>query len=256
MSARAAGIPSLVLGVVAHPDHQPIPLVAVFLSPASPLTTPSVQLSHRSHRPKRTAPHSSAPSSAATSKILTPEALRFLAVLHRTFDGKRRELLKARDDVQKRLDAVSVGNLGTCFWFAGFWGGVSTWFLVGWFLVGVFSVLVSLWVSVCVPISGLYLGSGVRWADPVGNTVLPRVFSHPNQRWVIVRCEDVSHPQDDPLRPTPISFPLSSHTSHLEDVLCVLLGMGLVFDQVSFFSHIRLIYQRDGGSPQRLRTPV
>jgi malate synthase len=46
-----------------------------------------------------------APSSAATSKILTPEALRFLAVLHRTFDGKRRELLKARDDVQKRLDA-------------------------------------------------------------------------------------------------------------------------------------------------------
>ena len=31
-------------------------------------------------------------------EVLTPEALEFLADLHRTFDARRRELLRARDD--------------------------------------------------------------------------------------------------------------------------------------------------------------
>lgn len=37
-------------------------------------------------------------------KILTPEALKFLAVLHRCFDKKRRELLQNRKNVQAELD--------------------------------------------------------------------------------------------------------------------------------------------------------
>jgi len=38
-------------------------------------------------------------------EILTPEALRFVAMLHRRFDQKRRGLLRRRQTVQKRLDA-------------------------------------------------------------------------------------------------------------------------------------------------------
>jgi malate synthase len=38
-------------------------------------------------------------------EILTADALRFLAELHRRFDGKRRELLTARAERQKRFDA-------------------------------------------------------------------------------------------------------------------------------------------------------
>lgn len=40
-------------------------------------------------------------------KILTPEALKFLAVLHRCFDKKRKELLQNRNKVQAELDKVS-----------------------------------------------------------------------------------------------------------------------------------------------------
>ncbi|MDX1612641.1 MAG: malate synthase A, partial [Candidatus Thermoplasmatota archaeon] len=36
--------------------------------------------------------------------VLTPEALAFVAELHRTFDGRRRDLLTARDDRQARID--------------------------------------------------------------------------------------------------------------------------------------------------------
>ena len=39
------------------------------------------------------------------SEILTADALAFLAELHRRFDGKRRELLAARAERQKRFDA-------------------------------------------------------------------------------------------------------------------------------------------------------
>ena len=38
-------------------------------------------------------------------RILTPEALKFIAELHRRFDGRRQELLAARVERQKRLDA-------------------------------------------------------------------------------------------------------------------------------------------------------
>ena len=38
-------------------------------------------------------------------RILTPEALKFVAGLHRKFDGRRKELLAARVERQKRLDA-------------------------------------------------------------------------------------------------------------------------------------------------------
>jgi malate synthase len=43
----------------------------------------------------------------AAEKILTPEAVKFLAVLHRTFDKRRRELLQNRTKVQAELDKVS-----------------------------------------------------------------------------------------------------------------------------------------------------
>ena len=49
--------------------------------------------------------HISAPISAAYSSILTPEALAFLARLHRAFNTRRKELLKARDLRQQSLDA-------------------------------------------------------------------------------------------------------------------------------------------------------
>src|SRR6056297_2157715 len=38
-------------------------------------------------------------------EILTPEALRFIASLHREFTPRVRELLKARDERQARIDA-------------------------------------------------------------------------------------------------------------------------------------------------------
>ncbi|CAN6622205.1 malate synthase 1 [Trichomonascus vanleenenianus] len=47
--------------------------------------------------------HAPIPDSA--KKIFTPEAVAFLATLHRTFDGRRQELLAARVERQKRIDA-------------------------------------------------------------------------------------------------------------------------------------------------------
>ena len=41
----------------------------------------------------------------AQTKILTDDAVKFLAVLHRTFDSTRQSLLKARESVQKQLDS-------------------------------------------------------------------------------------------------------------------------------------------------------
>ena len=38
-------------------------------------------------------------------RVLTTDALAFVAELHRTFDGRRRELLAARAERQRRLDA-------------------------------------------------------------------------------------------------------------------------------------------------------
>ncbi|MFC5846875.1 malate synthase A [Deinococcus petrolearius] len=49
--------------------------------------------------------HVSAPVSAAQAEILTPEALAFVAELHRRFGPRRRELLAAREARQARLDA-------------------------------------------------------------------------------------------------------------------------------------------------------
>jgi malate synthase len=46
-----------------------------------------------------------APDHGRTGEILNPEALAFLAGLHRRFDGRRRELLAARAERQKRFDA-------------------------------------------------------------------------------------------------------------------------------------------------------
>lgn len=46
-----------------------------------------------------------APLQAAYAEILTPEALAFVAELHRRFDVRRRELLAAREERQARLDA-------------------------------------------------------------------------------------------------------------------------------------------------------
>lgn len=40
----------------------------------------------------------------AQAKILTDDALKFLAALHRTFEPTRLSLLKARESVQKQLD--------------------------------------------------------------------------------------------------------------------------------------------------------
>ncbi|HEY3812741.1 MAG TPA: malate synthase A [Caulobacteraceae bacterium] len=45
------------------------------------------------------------PVTGRASEILTPEALRFLAELHRRFDARRLELLAARDARQRRFDA-------------------------------------------------------------------------------------------------------------------------------------------------------
>ncbi|MDX2286204.1 MAG: malate synthase A [Bacteroidia bacterium] len=46
-----------------------------------------------------------APPDEAQAAILSPEALEFIAALHRRFDGRRRELLALRQDRQARLDA-------------------------------------------------------------------------------------------------------------------------------------------------------
>lgn len=40
----------------------------------------------------------------AQAKILTDDAVKFLAALHRTFESTRHSLLKARDSVQNQLD--------------------------------------------------------------------------------------------------------------------------------------------------------
>ena len=40
--------------------------------------------------------------------ILSTDALEFLAVLHRTFEATRQQLLENRKKVQKELDAVSA----------------------------------------------------------------------------------------------------------------------------------------------------
>lgn len=47
------------------------------------------------------------------SEILSPGALAFLAALHRRFDGRRRELLAARADRQRRLDAGDLPDFLT-----------------------------------------------------------------------------------------------------------------------------------------------
>lgn len=39
--------------------------------------------------------------------ILSNDAIEFLAILHRTFEGTRQQLLENRKKVQKELDAVS-----------------------------------------------------------------------------------------------------------------------------------------------------
>jgi len=41
-----------------------------------------------------------------TESIISTEAIEFLAILHRTFDGRRKELLENRKKVQADLDAV------------------------------------------------------------------------------------------------------------------------------------------------------
>ncbi|MFC4353756.1 malate synthase A [Chryseomicrobium palamuruense] len=45
------------------------------------------------------------PQDEATKRVLTPEALQFLEGLHRTFDARRKELLEAREERQRELDA-------------------------------------------------------------------------------------------------------------------------------------------------------
>ena len=46
-----------------------------------------------------------APNAAEYAEVLTPDALAFVADLHRRFDARRRELLRAREERQARLDA-------------------------------------------------------------------------------------------------------------------------------------------------------
>jgi malate synthase len=43
-----------------------------------------------------------------TESIISTEAIEFLAVLHRTFDGRRKELLENRNKVQADLDSVCL----------------------------------------------------------------------------------------------------------------------------------------------------
>ncbi|KZV88366.1 malate synthase, partial [Exidia glandulosa HHB12029] len=51
------------------------------------------------------------PRNGQFNEILTDDALRFLAALHRTFDKTRQSLLVARISVQQRLDAGQFGDL-------------------------------------------------------------------------------------------------------------------------------------------------
>lgn len=46
-----------------------------------------------------------------TESIISTEAIEFLAILHRTFDGRRKELLENRKKVQADLDAVCAHYL-------------------------------------------------------------------------------------------------------------------------------------------------
>jgi malate synthase len=45
-----------------------------------------------------------------TESIISTEAIEFLAVLHRTFDARRKELLENRKKVQADLDAVCLST--------------------------------------------------------------------------------------------------------------------------------------------------
>ncbi|WP_034354233.1 malate synthase A [Deinococcus phoenicis] len=64
-----------------------------------------------------------APVQTEYAEILTPEALAFVADLHRRFDGRRRELLAAREERQSRLDAGELPDFlpGTADIRAGDW---------------------------------------------------------------------------------------------------------------------------------------
>ena len=44
-------------------------------------------------------------STPSSARVLTPEALAFVAQLHRRFEGTRQELLRARSERQRRIDA-------------------------------------------------------------------------------------------------------------------------------------------------------
>lgn len=46
-----------------------------------------------------------APATESHDRVLTPEAMAFIADLHRTFNGRRKDLLAARQERMKRLDA-------------------------------------------------------------------------------------------------------------------------------------------------------
>merc|ERR1711939_766653 len=53
-------------------------------------------------------------------RILTSEALQFLAVLHRTFNGKRLDLLRRRQLRQQEFDAGALPNFGSATYMADF----------------------------------------------------------------------------------------------------------------------------------------
>ncbi|NJL50748.1 MAG: malate synthase A [Blastochloris sp.] len=77
------------------------------VEPKGPAKEPSKPRSIPSHR-KTTVPDGvklPAKMAARFEEILTPEALDFIAALHRRFDGRRRELLRARAERQARFDA-------------------------------------------------------------------------------------------------------------------------------------------------------
>lgn len=51
--------------------------------------------------------HLTLPAPQGAESVLSTEALEFLAILHRTFDARRKELLENRKKVQAELDKVS-----------------------------------------------------------------------------------------------------------------------------------------------------
>jgi len=51
--------------------------------------------------------HLTTPPPKGTEHILSPDALSFLAIIHRTFNARRKELLANRKKVQAELDKVS-----------------------------------------------------------------------------------------------------------------------------------------------------